>query len=93
MRFGAVPVVNATGGLKDTVPPYEGPESEGRGFTFQSYNADDFLASIDRALALYYDAPEQRQELVRHDMSQDLWLGQGRGKLHGALSQSIGDKA
>ena len=48
MRFGAVPVVNATGGLKDTVPPYEGPESEGRGFTFQSYNADDFLAAIDR---------------------------------------------
>ena len=77
MRFGAVPVVNATGGLKDTVPPYEGPESDGRGFTFQSYNADDFLAAIDRALALYYDAPEQWQELVRHDMSQDFSWDKG----------------
>ena len=55
MRYGTVPVVNATGGLRDTVTPYDPTTGAGRGFTFQSYNADDFLASIDRALALYYD--------------------------------------
>ena len=93
MRFGAVPVVNATGGLKDTVPPYEGPESEGRGFTFQSYNADDFLAAIDRALALYYDAPEQWQELVRHDMSQDFGWDKGAQSYMALYHKALGDKA
>lgn len=53
--MGSVPVVNATGGLKDTVWPYNEADETGRGFTFQSYNADDFLAAIDRALALYYN--------------------------------------
>ena len=93
MRFGAVPVVNATGGLKDTVPPYEGPESEGRGFTFQSYNVDDFLAAIDRALALYYDAPEQWQELVRHDMSQDFGWDKGAESYMALYHKALGDKA
>ena len=93
MRFGAVPVVNATGGLKDTVPAYEGPESEGRGFTFQSYNADDFLAAIDRALALYYDAPAQWQELVRHDMSQDFGWDKGAERYMALYHKALGDKA
>ena len=71
MRYGAVPVVNATGGLRDTVTPYDPTDGSGRGFTFQSYNADDFLASIDRALALYYDAPEQFGTLAENDMRID----------------------
>ena len=71
MRYGSVPVVHATGGLQDTVSPYEG-KNQGRGFTFQSYNADDFLAAIDRALAVYYDAPEAWAELRAWDMRQDL---------------------
>ena len=64
-------VVNATGGLRDTVTPYDPTTGAGRGFTFQSYNADDFLASIDRALALYYDAPEQFAALAQQDMLVD----------------------
>ena len=72
MCYGSVPVVHATGGLQDTVPPYEGPEGQGRGFTFQSYNADDFLAAIDRALAVYYDTPEAWAQLREWDMKQDL---------------------
>ena len=71
MRYGTVPVVNATGGLRDTVTPYDPTTGAGRGFTFQSYNADDFLASIDRALALYYDAPEQFAALAQQDMLVD----------------------
>ena len=70
MRYGAVPVVHAVGGLKDTVPPYEG--ETGRGFTFQSYNGDDFLAAIDRALAVYYDMPEAFSALRKRDMELDL---------------------
>ena len=77
MRFGAVPVVNAVGGLKDTVTPYEG--ETGRGFTFQSYNGDDFLAAIDRALAVYYDTPEAWKTLRKRDMELDLsWKAPAR---------------
>ena len=71
MHYGTVPIVASTGGLRDTVPPYNPETGEGRGFTFQSYNADDFLASIDRALALYYDAPEQFAALAQQDMLVD----------------------
>ena len=71
MRMGSVPVVNATGGLKDTVWPYSEADETGRGFTFQSYNADDFLAAIDRALALYYNEPEKWLRLAENDMAVD----------------------
>lgn len=71
MRFGTVPVVNATGGLRDTVLPYDPERQEGRGFTFQSYNADDFLAAIDRSLQLFYDEPEQWSQLAEKDMLLD----------------------
>ena len=71
MRMGSVPVVNATGGLKDTVWPYNEADETGRGFTFQSYNADDFLAAIDRALALYYNEPAKWLRLAENDMAVD----------------------
>mgnify|MGYP001245897514 CR=1 FL=1 len=71
MRFGSVPVVNATGGLKDTVLPYDDAAETGRGFTFQSYNADDFLGAIDRGLGLYYNAPDKWARLVQSDMAID----------------------
>ncbi len=71
MRYGTVPVVASTGGLRDTVPPYNGETREGRGFTFQSYNADDFLGAIDRAVGLYYNDRDRWNELAKHDMECD----------------------
>ena len=71
MRYGTVPVVHATGGLKDTVPPADEKGEGGLGFTFQSYNGDDFLAAIKRALHLYQDDREGFQALQKLDMSQD----------------------
>ena len=71
MRYGTVPVVHATGGLKDTVPPADENGKGGLGFTFQSYNGDDFLASIKRALHLYRNDPEGFLDLQLRDMSQD----------------------
>lgn len=68
MHYGTVPIVAATGGLRDTVPPYNPETKEGRGFTFQSYNADDFLGAIDRAVGLYYGAREEWNALAKHDM-------------------------
>ena len=71
MRYGTVPVVHATGGLKDTVPPCDENGEGGLGFTFQSYNADDFLAAIVRALNLYRNNPEGFRALQHTEMCQD----------------------
>ena len=62
------PSIASTGGLRDTVPPYNPETGEGRGFTFQSYDADDFLGAIDRAAGLYYGDRDAWNRLARHDM-------------------------
>ena len=71
MRYGTVPVVHATGGLKDTVPSVDADGKGGLGFTFQSYNADDFSAAVTRCLNLYRENPDQFRALQKTDMLQD----------------------
>ena len=71
MRYGTVPVVHATGGLKDTVPPVDAQGEGGLGFTFQSYNAHDFAFAIQRCLHLYRQKPDCFRALQRRCMEQD----------------------
>lgn len=71
MRYGTVPVVHATGGLKDTVPPADENGENGLGFTFQSYNADDFMAALKRCLDLYNNHPDKFRALQKREMEQD----------------------
>ncbi|MDY5642426.1 MAG: glycogen/starch synthase [Candidatus Faecousia sp.] len=71
MRYGTVPVVHATGGLKDTVPPCDANGEGGLGFTFQSYNADDFYAAIKRALDLYANNKPAFRALQKREMEMD----------------------
>ena len=71
MRYGTVPVVHATGGLRDTVPPCDENGEGGLGFTFQSYNGDDFYAAVQRAVHLYKENPEGFHALQKRDMEQD----------------------
>jgi starch synthase len=71
MRYGTVPVVHATGGLKDTVPPCDENGEGGLGFTFQSYNADDFYAAVKRCLDLYNDNNEAFRALQKKEMEMD----------------------
>ena len=71
MRYGTVPVVHATGGLKDTVPPVDENGKGGLGFTFQSYNADDFYAALKRCLNLYRKKPESFHALQKKGMEMD----------------------
>ena len=71
MRYGTVPVVHATGGLRDTVPPADEKGNGGLGFTFQSYNGDDFLAAIKRAVHLYRDDRAGFEALQHREMIQD----------------------
>ena len=71
MRYGTVPVVHATGGLKDTVPPCDENGEGGLGFTFQSYNADDFMAAIKRCLDLYNYNRDGFRALQKKEMETD----------------------
>jgi starch synthase len=71
MRYGTVPVVHATGGLRDTVPGVDENGKGGLGFTFQSYNGDDFRQAVVNCLRLYHEKPTAFRALQKLDMSQD----------------------
>ena len=72
MHFGTIPVVRATGGLNDTVKPYNPETGEGKGFTFQSYNGEDFMDAVNRAIDLYTNDREAWNKLARNDMDLDV---------------------
>ena len=71
MRYGTIPVVHATGGLKDTVPGVDENGEGGLGFTFESYNGDDFYGALKRCIDLYKYQPKQFKALQKTCMSQD----------------------
>jgi len=64
MRYGSIPIVRETGGLKDSVPPFIAHEKTGTGFTFKTYNAYDMLDAVWRALGTYFDADAWKQAVV-----------------------------
>lgn len=90
MRYGTVPVVHATGGLKDTVPPADENGEGGLGFTFQSYNGDDFLGSVKRCLALYNDNRDGFRALQYRDMCQDFSWNKPAGRYMELFHQMCG---
>jgi starch synthase len=90
MRYGTVPVVHATGGLKDTVPPADENGQGGLGFTFQSYNGDDFLASVKRCLRLYHDNRDGFRALQHTDMCQDFSWNKPAGRYMELFHQMLG---
>lgn len=71
LRYGTVPVVRETGGLRDTVLSYNDFSKEGNGFTFLNYNAHDMLNVIRRALTYYEEEPEVIDELRKRGMAGD----------------------
>jgi starch synthase len=70
MRYGAVPVVRATGGLVDTVIDADRSAKRGTGFTFSAYTAKALLGALDRALAAFVD-PDRWQAIQRRGMAAD----------------------
>lgn len=70
MRYGSVPVVRETGGLKDTVPAYNHEIGQGKGFTFKTYNAYDMLDAVWRTYACYNDK-ENWDKVVKNGMLSD----------------------
>jgi starch synthase len=71
LRYGTLPIVRATGGLRDTVFPYNEYTDEGNGFTFENYNAHDMLHTIRYALGVY-ENKERLDSLRLRAMGQDL---------------------
>ncbi|WP_100488085.1 glycogen synthase GlgA [Sporolactobacillus pectinivorans] len=71
LRYGSLPVVRETGGLKDTVIPYNELNDKGYGFSFTNYNAHDMLYTINRALGFYKSDPKKWNELVKRALNLD----------------------
>ena len=72
MHYGTLPIVRETGGLKDTVEPYNNFTGDGNGFTFDRYDAGLLLDAINRAKTLYFNNRYHWDEIVQRDMAKDV---------------------
>ena len=71
LRYGTIPIVRETGGLKDTVEPYNEYESTGTGFSFTNYNAHEMLATIRYAKYIYYQKKREWNKMIDRAMAAD----------------------
>ncbi len=79
MRYGTVPVVRETGGLRDTVEPYNPDTGEGLGFTFANYDKNDMLYAVRRAVDLYYGNKERWDAIQKRGMARDFGWTESAG--------------
>jgi len=80
LRYGTVPIVRETGGLKDTVWPYNEYEGTGTGFSFANYNAHEMLNIIRYAKYIYYNKKREWNKIVDRDMAVDFSWNTSAGK-------------
>lgn len=80
LRYGTVPIVRETGGLKDTVEPYNEYESKGTGFSFMNYNAHEMLHTIRYAKDVFYNRKREWNKIVDRGMAQDFSWGNSARK-------------
>ncbi|MCR5769582.1 MAG: glycogen synthase GlgA [Lachnospiraceae bacterium] len=79
LRYGTIPIVRETGGLKDTVFAYNEYENTGTGFSFANYNAHEMLATIRYAKSVFYDKKREWNKLIDRAMAQDFsWNNSAR---------------
>ncbi|MBQ3928498.1 MAG: glycosyltransferase, partial [Clostridia bacterium] len=71
LRYGTVPIVRETGGLRDTVQPYNWYDNTGTGFSFANYNADEMLSAINYAKTVYFTERTRWEEIAKRGMQQD----------------------
>ncbi|MCR4584132.1 MAG: glycogen synthase GlgA [Lachnospiraceae bacterium] len=93
LRYGTVPIVRETGGLKDTVEPYNEFESSGTGFSFRNYNAHEMLATIRYAEKIYYDKRREWNKMIDRGMAADFSWHVSASKYQDMYDWLIGDKA
>lgn len=90
LRYGTVPIVRETGGLKDTVEPYNEYESRGTGFSFSNYNAHEMLDTVRYAKYIYYDKKREWNKIIDRAMAADFSWQQSAGKYQELYDWLIG---
>jgi len=80
LRYGTVPIVRETGGLRDTVEPYNEYESKGTGFSFANYNAHEMLDTIRYAERIYYGKKREWNKIIDRGMAADFSWGSSARK-------------
>ena len=89
MRYGTIPIVRETGGLKDTVEAYNEYEHSGTGFSFKNYNAHEMLGTIRYAMKIFYEHKADWNDMIVRDMHQDFsWSRSAR--CYEALYEKVG---
>ncbi len=77
--YGSVPIARKTGGLADTVQPFNGKNGEGNGFFFEKYSAADLVAAVKKAVKIYYDEKDTWQAIMRNGMKSNFtWLNSAK---------------
>ena len=90
LRYGTVPIVRETGGLKDTVEAYNEYEHTGTGFSFANYNAHEMLGTIRYAISVFRDRKKDWNGLIQRGMKQDFSWNRSAGKYE-ALYEKLTD--
>ena len=90
-RHGTVPIVRETGGLKDTVVPYNEYDNTGDGFSFTNYNAEEMLHIINYAKHIFYDRKVQWNEMVDRGMAKDFSWNASRAKYENLYNSLLGE--
>lgn len=92
LRYGTLPIVRETGGLKDTVEPYNEFEGTGTGFSFRNYNAHEMLATVRNAERIYYDKKREWNKMVDRAMAADFSWNNSARQYEEMYNWLIGDK-
>ncbi len=80
LKYGSVPIVRETGGLKDTIHSYNEVTGEGNGFSFHQYNMNDMVYTVDRALNFYYDRKDDFHKIINNGFDCDYSWGESSKK-------------
>lgn len=91
-RYGTAPIVRETGGLKDTVAPFNEYEDSGDGFSFSNYNGEEMLRVINYAKKVFYDMKKDWNHMVDRGMAKDFSWNASKFKYEGLYNFLIGEK-
>ena len=90
-RYGTVPIVRETGGLKDTVIPYNEYENTGDGFSFSNYNGEEMLNTINYSKHIYFDKKKQWNQMIDRGMAKDFSWNASKFRYEGLYNYLIGE--
>ncbi|SDB09091.1 glycogen synthase GlgA [Eubacterium oxidoreducens] len=91
MRYGTVPIVRETGGLKDTVQPYNEYIQQGNGFSFTNYNGDEMLHIINYAKSIYFNKKAKWNKIIERAMKTDFSWNVSQNKYENLYNYLIGE--